>query len=78
MPKFLTYETEQAALDRGDVEGQARNLPYWQDSTQFEVRRYNAPFYTADEEWALEVTEYTTLTDEEETQTVSELNMEFN
>jgi hypothetical protein len=75
MPKFLTYKTEQAALDRGDVEGQARNLPYWQDSTQFEVRRYNAPFYTADEEWALEVTEYTTLTDEEETQVVNTLNM---
>jgi hypothetical protein len=75
MPKFLTYETEQAALDRGDVEGQARNLPYWQDSTQFEVRRYNAPFYTADEKWALEVTEYTTLTDEEETQVVNTLNM---
>lgn len=75
MPKFLTYETEQAALDRGDVEGQARNLPYWQDSTKFEVRRYNTPFYTLDEKWALEVTEYTTLTDEEEAQAVDTLNM---
>lgn len=74
MPKFLTYENEQDSLDRADLEGQAQGLPYWVDSSNV-TRFITEPFYTLDEEWALDVTEYTTLTDEEETQVVNTLNM---
>ena len=33
MYKYLIFQTEQEASDRADVEGQALNLPYWQDPT---------------------------------------------
>jgi len=76
--KFLTYQTKEEANQRADQEGQAQNLPYWQDPSVNVIRTLTAPFYTLDEEWALEVTDYTTLTAEEESQVVTELNMESN
>lgn len=64
MANFLTYENEQDALDRADAEGQALNLPYWQDPVNV-TRTVTAPFYTSTNKWVLEVTEYTTLTEDE-------------
>lgn len=64
MAKFLTYENEQDALDRADAEGQAQNLPYWQDPVNV-TRTVTLPFYTSTNKWVLEVTEYTTITEEE-------------
>lgn len=64
MANFLTYENEQDALDRADVEGQALNLPYWQDPINV-TRTVTSPFYTSTNKWVLEVTEYTTITEDE-------------
>lgn len=64
MANFLTYENEQDALDRADAEGQALNLPYWQDPVNV-TRTVTSPFYTSTNKWVLEVTEYTTLTEDE-------------
>ncbi len=64
MANFLTYENEQDALDRADAEGQALNLPYWQDPVNV-TRTVTTPFYTSTNKWVLEVTEYTTLTEDE-------------
>lgn len=74
MHKFLIYQTKEEATLRADEEGQARNLPYWEDPINV-TRTYTAPIYTLDGEWALEVTEYT-LTADEETQVVEDINVE--
>lgn len=71
MANFLTYENEQDALDRADLEGQAQNLPYWQDSTNV-TRTLTEPFYTTANKWVLEVTDYTTITEEETSLIVDE------
>lgn len=72
--KFIIYETEEAGLVKAEQEGQAQNLPYWQDSEN--VTKYvSTPIVTSDSKWALDVTEYTTLTDEEETQVVNTINI---
>ena len=52
-------------MDRADVEGQAHNLPYWQDPTVNVTRTFTEPLTTDDGEWGLDVTDYTTLTEEE-------------
>jgi hypothetical protein len=64
MANFLTYENEQDALDRADLEGQARGLPYWVDSSNI-TRVITEPFYTTANKWVLEVTDYTTITEAE-------------
>ena len=74
--KFLIYQTKEEAEAKADEEGQALNLPYWQDPSVNVTRTLNAPLYTEDGEWALEVTDYTTLTEEEEQATVEEINMQ--
>ena len=71
MAKFLTYENEQDALDRADAEGQAQNLPYWQDPVNV-TRTVTLPFYTSTNKWVLEVTEYTEITEEENALIVDE------
>ena len=62
MANFLTYENKQDALDRADAEGQAQNLPYWQDPVL--TRTVTEPFWTSTNKWVLG-TEYTTLTEDE-------------
>jgi hypothetical protein len=74
--KFLIYQTKEEAEQRADVEGQALNLPYWQNPEVNISRRTTEPLYTNDGEWGLEVSEYTTLTEEEESQAVEELNLQ--
>lgn len=73
---FLIYQTEQEAWDKADEEGQAQNLPYWQDPDVNVTRTLTAPMYTKDGEWALDVTDYTTLTEEEQEVVVEEINMD--
>tara|TARA_B100002019_G_scaffold111531_1_gene95963 strand:- start:19008 stop:19244 length:237 start_codon:yes stop_codon:yes gene_type:complete len=75
MPKFLIYDTEQEAWDKAEEEGQALDLPFWQNPENI-TKVVTAPMLTNDGEWALEVTDYETLTMEEELLTVEELNME--
>ena len=76
MPKFIIYYTEEQALQKAEQEGQAQNLPYWDDPENNVTKLLTAPMLTNDEQWALDVTDYTTLTEEEELSTVEELNME--
>tara|TARA_Y100000361_G_scaffold37821_1_gene32388 strand:- start:18525 stop:18746 length:222 start_codon:yes stop_codon:yes gene_type:complete len=72
--KFLIYQSKEEADEKADQEGQALNLPFWQDPTNV-TRTLTAPIYTLDEEWALDVTDYTTLTQQEEERTVEEINL---
>lgn len=75
MPKFIIYDTEQEAWDKAEEEGQALELPFWKNPENI-TKVLTEPMLTNDGEWALEVTDYTTLTEEEELLTVEELNME--
>ena len=75
MYKYLIFQTKQEASDRADVEGQAHNLPYWQDPTVNVTRTFTEPLLTDDGEWGLDVTDYTTLTEEEKAVLVDELNI---
>ena len=72
----MVYLTKEEADAKADEEGQAQNLPYWQDPDVNVTRTLTAPMYTKDGEWALDVTDYTTLTEEEEEETVEEINMD--
>ena len=72
--KFLIYQSKEEAEEKADQEGQAQNLPFWQDPTNI-TRTLTSPIYTLDEEWALDVTDYTTLTQQEQERTVEEINL---
>jgi hypothetical protein len=74
MLKFLIYSTEEEALAKAEEEGRAQNLPYWQDPVNT-TKYLTGPIYTDDGEFALDVTEYTTLTAEEQSATVTTLNI---
>tara|TARA_Y100000114_G_C11657896_1_gene277545 strand:+ start:195 stop:434 length:240 start_codon:yes stop_codon:yes gene_type:complete len=68
---YLIFTTQEDAIARADQEGQLRGYGYW---TANEVTRWHTePYRTAEENWALDVTEYT-LTSEEQSQTVSSYN----
>lgn len=72
--KFLIYQSKEEAEEKADQEGQAQNLPFWKDPTNV-TRTLTSPIYTLDEEWALDVTDYTTLTQQEQERTVEEINL---
>ena len=76
MAKYIVYFTEEQANAKADQEGKALNLPYWQNPDVNITRTATAPMYTDDGQWALDVTDYTTLTEEEEQATVEEINMQ--
>ncbi len=73
MYKFIIYETEEKGLEKAEEEGRAVGLPYY-ENPHFVTRYVTRPFLTKDSEWALDVTEYTTLTDEEKLLIVSTVN----
>jgi hypothetical protein len=73
MYKFIIYQTEEEGLIKAEEEGRAVGLPYY-ENPHFATRYVTRPFLTKDSEWALDVTDYTTLTPEEEASTVSTLN----
>jgi hypothetical protein len=60
---YLIYETEDVALERADEEGKYLGLSYWNDGMG--TRWRTAPVPTADNKWALDVSDYD-LTDLEE------------
>lgn len=74
MYKFIIYDTIEEALVKAEEEGRAVGLPWW-ENPHWKMKYVSYPFIIADSKWALDVTEYTTLTDEEETQVVDTLNM---
>ena len=76
MANYLLYSTEEEAIAKAEQEGRALNLEHWVDPVN--VTKYlTYPIVTDDGEYALDVTEYTTLTTEEESQVVTELNIEI-
>ena len=64
-PKYLVFTTEEDGLARATTEGQARNYSYY--SNGIGTRYYNSPIPCEDGTWALEVSQYITLTDDEQT-----------
>jgi hypothetical protein len=64
---YLIYASEEAAIERADEEGKARNFGYW--TTGATSRWVTKPVPTADGMWALDVSEYD-LDESEESATV--------
>lgn len=74
MANYLIYSTEEEAVAKAEEEGRALNLEHWVDPVN--VTKYlTYPIVTDDGEFALDVTEYTTLTPEEQSSTVTTLNI---
>lgn len=53
---YLIYETEEAALERADEEGKYLGFSYWTDGVG--TRWLTSPVPTADDKWALDVSDY--------------------
>jgi hypothetical protein len=53
---YLIYETEEAALERADEEGKYLGFSYWNDGMG--TRWLTFPVPTADDKWALDVSDY--------------------
>ena len=53
---YLLFSTEQDAIDRADEEGKYNNFAYWTEGTG--TRWLTKPVPTADDMWALDVSEY--------------------
>ena len=66
-PKYIVFPTEEEGLARAETEGEARNYSYYRNGIG--TRYYNSPVPCEDGTWALEVSQYLTLTDDEETVT---------
>lgn len=74
-PKYIIFDTEDEGLVRADTEGQARGYAYHKIGSG--TRYYTTPIPCADGTWALEVTDFISLTEEETTVTeVSLLTVE--
>lgn len=72
--KYLVYEDYETALARAEVEGQAMGLPYY--STDPSVKKGSSKYRTSPKElsngkWSLKVTDYASLTENENASTVS-------
>ena len=53
---YLIYETKEAAIDRADEEGKDNNFSYFTEGKGTRWLTYPVP--TADDKWALDVSEY--------------------
>jgi hypothetical protein len=53
---YLIYASKEAAIERADEEGKEIGYSYWVDGTGSRCMTY--PVETADETWALDVTNY--------------------
>jgi len=71
---YLVFNTEAEALALTDQEGEHRNYPYWTDAYG-DTRTYNSPELTKNNKWAVDVTEYGSLTDEQSAATVSTITL---
>lgn len=63
--KYLVFDTEDEGLERADVEGQLRNYSY--HCNGIGTRYYSTPVPCEDGTWALDVTFYKTLNENEST-----------
>lgn len=70
-PKYLLFDTEDEGLERADIEGQKRGYAYHR--VGHGTRYHSAPIPCVDGKWALYVTDYMTLTEDETT--VSEVSL---
>ena len=64
-PKYLVFPTEEEGLARAETEGEARNYSYY--TSGIGTRYYNSPVPCKDGTWALEVSRYQTLSEDETT-----------
>ena len=55
---YLIYETKEAAIDRADEEGKYIGFTYWLDDKGKGTRWLTTPVLTADNKWALDVSDY--------------------
>jgi len=53
---YLIYDTKEAAIDRADEEGKYLGFSYWNDGVG--TRWLTSPVPTADDKWALDVSDY--------------------
>jgi hypothetical protein len=78
--KYLVYENYETALSKAEVEGQAMGLPYY--STDPSVKKGASKYRTSPKElsngkWALKVTDYISLTEDENSSVVSSVTYSF-
>ena len=71
---YLIFNTEQEALVVADQEGQHRNFPHWNPNDIGETRTLNSPIKTAEGNFALNVSNYQSLTSEQNSSTVESIN----
>lgn len=64
-PKYLVFDQEADGFNRADVEGIARNYSY--HTNGIGTRYFNTPVPCEDGTWALEVSQYQSLSEDEET-----------
>ncbi len=72
--KYLVYEDYETTLNRAEVEGKAMDLPFY--SLNLSVKKGSSKYRTAPKElsngkWSLRVTDYISLTEDENASTVS-------
>ena len=72
--KYLVHDDYETSLARAEVEGRAMNLPFY--STDLSVKKGSTKYKTAPKElsngkWSLRVTDYISLTEDENASTVS-------
>ena len=73
MANYIIYSTASEAEAKAMQEGEAIGLPFFLDSSS-SIKFASVPFVTLDDEIALEVTGYTTLTEDEQSRIVTEVN----
>ncbi len=71
----LIFNTEEEALIVADQEGQHRNFPYWNPNDIGETRTLNSPLQTSNSKWALDVSAYSSLTEEQKSNTVNSISL---
>jgi len=76
--KYLVYDDYEISLSRAEEEGRAMNLPFY--STDQSVKKGSTKYRTAPKElsngkWSLRVTDYISLTEDENASTVSSVTL---
>ena len=76
--KYLVHNDYETSLARAEVEGRAMNLPFY--STDPSVKKGSSQYRTSPKEllngkWSLRVTDYISLTEDENTSTVSSVTL---
>ncbi len=79
--KYLVYETYETALSKAEEEGRAMNLPYY--SVNSSVKKGSSKYRTSPKElsndkWSLRVTDYISLSEEEDLNTVTSVTYKVN